>query len=71
MASFLCDVSDGESVESMAGDVVRDMGTANALVDCAALVAGIPRRDFAEIPLDEWDRISFQFTRSPRDTHER
>jgi NAD(P)-dependent dehydrogenase (short-subunit alcohol dehydrogenase family) len=48
------DVSDGESVQAMADQVVRELGGVDVLVNNAAIY---PRRAWDEITEEEWDAV--------------
>ena len=51
------DVSDRQQTEALVGTARTAMGGLDALVNNAAVVAGLSRRPFEEIPEDEWDRV--------------
>jgi NAD(P)-dependent dehydrogenase (short-subunit alcohol dehydrogenase family) len=51
------DVSDPPQTRALADHAARAMGGLDALVNNAAIVAGLTRRPFEEIPEDEWDRV--------------
>lgn len=51
------DVSDAESAREMVAQCREEFGRIDALVNNAALIAGLPRRPFEEIPEKEWDRV--------------
>jgi 3-oxoacyl-[acyl-carrier protein] reductase len=56
-AAVVADVADAEAVARMAGDVRGALGPVDILVNNAALYAGIPRRRFDAIPIEEWRRL--------------
>jgi 3-oxoacyl-[acyl-carrier protein] reductase len=51
------DVSDQASTEAMAAATVDRFGRIDGLVNNAAVYATIVKKDFDEIPVDEWDRV--------------
>jgi NAD(P)-dependent dehydrogenase (short-subunit alcohol dehydrogenase family) len=51
------DVSSVESTEAMARATVERFGRIDALVNAASLYAGLERKAFAEMPVDEWRRV--------------
>ncbi len=51
------DVTSQRQTLALAESAVELMGGLDALVNNAAVVAGISRRSFEEIPEDEWDRV--------------
>jgi 3-oxoacyl-[acyl-carrier protein] reductase len=51
------DVSDQASTEAMATAVVDRFGRIDGLVNNAAVYATIVKKDFDEIPVDEWDGV--------------
>lgn len=51
------DVRSGEQTRALAQAAVDAFGGADALVNNAAIVAGLSRRPFEEIPEEEWDRV--------------
>lgn len=51
------DVSDPPSVQRMAKETLQHFGQIDGLINNAALMSGLPRRAWHEIPLDEWDRV--------------
>jgi 3-oxoacyl-[acyl-carrier protein] reductase len=51
------DISDGPSVAEMVKASVAAFGTIDILINNASLMSVLPRRDFMEIPVDEWDRV--------------
>ncbi|MEA2594266.1 MAG: hypothetical protein QOF01_735 [Thermomicrobiales bacterium] len=52
--SVLCDVADQASVEAMAGEVARQLGGIDILINNAAIY---PRRDWTKITKEEWDQV--------------
>ncbi|HEX2739217.1 MAG TPA: SDR family oxidoreductase, partial [Rubrobacter sp.] len=52
--AFEADVSDRRSVEAMVGEVTREFGGVDILVNNAAVY---PRRAWTEIEEEEWDRV--------------
>lgn len=56
-AAVACDITDLAAVEAMAAATCRDLGSLDILVNNAALYAGIPRRRFDRIPVEEWRRL--------------
>ncbi len=51
------DISDEGAVEAMARRVLAEFGRIGGLVNNASLMSTLPRRDWLEIPLAEWDRV--------------
>lgn len=51
------DVTDEASVENLAQETLRRFGGLDVLVNNAAIYAGIKRRPWDEIGLDEWERM--------------
>jgi len=51
------DISDPQSVELMAKTCIDHFGTIDVLINNASLMSVLPRRDWMEIPVDEWDRV--------------
>jgi NAD(P)-dependent dehydrogenase (short-subunit alcohol dehydrogenase family) len=59
------DVSAQESTREMARAAVEAFGTIDALVNNAAVYAGLERRPFHEIEVAEWDRVMAVNLRGP------
>jgi NAD(P)-dependent dehydrogenase (short-subunit alcohol dehydrogenase family) len=55
--THLTDVSHERQTQALAGVARDSMGGLDALVNNAAVVAGLTRRPFEEIPSEEWDRV--------------
>ncbi len=55
--TLLTDVSDSEQTTALAARAVDTMGGLDALVNNAAVVAGLTRTPFDEIDEREWDRV--------------
>jgi NAD(P)-dependent dehydrogenase (short-subunit alcohol dehydrogenase family) len=55
--SAVVDVRSGEQTRALAQTASDALGGVDALVNNAAIVAGLVRRAFDEIPEDEWDRV--------------
>jgi NAD(P)-dependent dehydrogenase (short-subunit alcohol dehydrogenase family) len=55
--THLTDVSDERQTQALAGAARDSMGGLDALVNNAAVAAGLTRRPFEEIPSGEWDRV--------------
>jgi 3-oxoacyl-[acyl-carrier protein] reductase len=51
------DISDPSAVEVMAKTALQHFGTIDVLINNASLMSVLPRRDWMEIPIDEWDRV--------------
>ena len=51
------DISDEQQTRAMAEAAVREFGGIDALVNNASMMSALPRRSWAEIPLDEWQRV--------------
>jgi 3-oxoacyl-[acyl-carrier protein] reductase len=51
------DISDAASVTDMVKATVDRFGTVDVLVNNASLMSVLPRRDWMEIPVEEWDRV--------------
>ena len=51
------DVADEAAVAAMAKSARDNFGTIDVLVNNASLMSVLPRRDWMEIPVDEWDRV--------------
>jgi len=55
--SVVADVANTDAVAGMAETVRAELGPVGILVNNAALYAGIPRRRFDAIPVEEWRRL--------------
>ena len=51
------DISDPASVEAMAKTAIDAFGGIDVLINNASLMSVLPRRDWMEIPVEEWDRV--------------
>lgn len=51
------DVASEQGTLRMAEETVRNFGRIDILINNAALIYGITRKPFTEIPIDEWDRL--------------
>lgn len=51
------DITDEAAVEAMAKMAIETFGTIDVLVNNASLMSVLPRRDWMEIPVEEWDRV--------------
>jgi 3-oxoacyl-[acyl-carrier protein] reductase len=51
------DVADRASVDAMVARALERFGRIDGLVNNAAIIAGLERRPFDEIPQKEWDRV--------------
>jgi 3-oxoacyl-[acyl-carrier protein] reductase len=51
------DISDPAAVEAMAKTALEKFGTIDVLVNNASLMSVLQRRDWMEIPVEEWDRV--------------
>ena len=51
------DITDGASVEAMAKTALETFGAIDVLINNASLMSVLPRRDWMEIPVEEWDRV--------------
>ncbi|NBP72566.1 MAG: 3-oxoacyl-ACP reductase FabG [Alphaproteobacteria bacterium] len=51
------DVADEDSTQEMAAKTVEAFGRIDGLVNNASLMSVLERRDWTEIPVDEWDRV--------------
>ena len=51
------DVSSLESTEAMARAALDRFGQIDILVTCAAIYATLERKDFVDIPLEEWNKV--------------
>jgi 3-oxoacyl-[acyl-carrier protein] reductase len=51
------DVADEASTEAMAQATLRRYGAIDVLVNNASLMSVLPRRNWMEIPVEEWDRV--------------
>ena len=51
------DVADADAVELMANAALEKYGTIDVLVNNASLMSVLPRRDWMEIPVEEWDKV--------------
>jgi 3-oxoacyl-[acyl-carrier protein] reductase len=56
-AAFACDITDGEAVERLIGDVVRRLGCIDILVNDAAYNKAIPFTDLDNLTMEMWDKI--------------
>src|ERR1700761_5466155 len=59
------DVADEASTRAMAQAALDAFGAIDALVNNAAVYAGLERRAFDEIEVDEWDRVMVVNLRGP------
>jgi 3-oxoacyl-[acyl-carrier protein] reductase len=55
--SIKTDVTSEAATLAMAEETIKQFGRIDILVNNAALVLGITRKPFTEIPLDEWDKL--------------
>ncbi len=51
------DISDAAAVEVMAKTALEKFGVIDVLINNASLMSVLPRRDWMEIPVEEWDRV--------------
>jgi 3-oxoacyl-[acyl-carrier protein] reductase len=51
------DIADAASVEAMAKAAIQHFGAIDVLINNASLMSVLPRRDWMEIPIEEWDRV--------------
>jgi 3-oxoacyl-[acyl-carrier protein] reductase len=51
------DISDDASVERLAAAALDKTGRIDVLINNASLMSVLPRRNWLEIPLEEWDRV--------------
>ncbi len=51
------DITSEQDTLRMAQETVRQFGGIDVLINNAAMIYGITRKPFMEIPLDEWDRL--------------
>jgi 3-oxoacyl-[acyl-carrier protein] reductase len=51
------DISDPQATAAMAKAAIDSFGTIDVLVNNASLMSVLPRRDWMEIPVEEWDRV--------------
>ncbi len=51
------DVSDVQSVETMAARTLEAFGRIDVLINNASLMSTLPRRSWLEIPVEEWDAV--------------
>jgi 3-oxoacyl-[acyl-carrier protein] reductase len=51
------DVTSEQDTLRMAEETVRNFGKIDILINNAALIYGITRKPFTEIPIEEWDRL--------------
>ncbi len=51
------DISSQKDTEAMAAAAVREFGGLDAIVNNASMMSALPRRSWAEIPLEEWERV--------------
>jgi 3-oxoacyl-[acyl-carrier protein] reductase len=56
-AAFACDITDGEAVAGLIGDVTRRFGRIDILVNDAAYNISIPFTDLDNLALEVWDKI--------------
>lgn len=59
------DVTSEQDTLRMAEDTVKAFGRIDILVNNAAMIYGITRKPFVEIPLEEWDRLMTVNLRGP------
>jgi NAD(P)-dependent dehydrogenase (short-subunit alcohol dehydrogenase family) len=57
LATAIADVGDRQQTEGLAESAVEKLGGLDALINNAAVVAGLSRRSFEEIDETEWDRV--------------
>jgi len=55
--SVRADVTSEEATLAMVEEAVKNFGRIDILVNNAAMVYGITRKPFTEIPVDEWDKL--------------
>ncbi len=53
------------STQAMAAETVQRFGVIDALINNAGVYAGLKRRPFFEIPVEEWDRVMAVNLRGP------
>jgi 3-oxoacyl-[acyl-carrier protein] reductase len=51
------DISNNDSVSRMVKETVKTFGGIDVLVNNAALMTALPRRNWHEIPVSEWDKV--------------
>jgi NAD(P)-dependent dehydrogenase (short-subunit alcohol dehydrogenase family) len=56
-AAFTVNVGDEKSTQKLAADVVKKWGTIDILINNAAIYAGLERKPFYEIEVEEWDKV--------------
>lgn len=56
-AAFGCDITDGAAVERLIGDVTKQFGRLDILVNDAAYNKSIPFSDLDNLTLEVWDKI--------------
>jgi 3-oxoacyl-[acyl-carrier protein] reductase len=56
-AAFACDITDGAAVERVVGEVTRQFGRLDILVNDAAYNKAIPFSDLDGLTMEVWDRI--------------
>jgi NAD(P)-dependent dehydrogenase (short-subunit alcohol dehydrogenase family) len=59
------DVATHEGAAAIAAAAIEAFGAIDVLVNNAAVYAGLPRRGFEEIPIEEWDRVMAVNVRGP------
>lgn len=56
-AAFPCDITDGEAVEKLVGDVTARFGRLDILVNDAAFNKSVPFQDLDGLTMELWDKI--------------
>lgn len=55
--SYVTDVTDSAATQALAQATLAQFGRIDALINNASLMSELPRRNWMEIPIEEWERV--------------